>query len=265
MADKTSLVPIEQRSVDFYGDELTAVRANNGRVYASLRHMCRALGVDDQGQRQRINRHNVLKRGLMVCKIHTIQGYRDAYVLRVDLVPLWLTGIRTSMVKDEIRIKLERFQEEAAAVLWEAFQEGRLTIDDDFENLLQTADREVVDAYHMAQAVVKLARQQVVLDARLKQTETQLASHTERLDQIEATLTDDERIITEAQASQLSQAVKAVAMAMPEPNFQMVYGQLYRSYEVTSYKLLPANRFKDAMNFLTEWFVRLTGNEKVPF
>ncbi len=59
MADENKLVTVEQRTVDFYGDELTAVRANDGRVYASIRHMCQALGVDDQGQRQRMNRHSV--------------------------------------------------------------------------------------------------------------------------------------------------------------------------------------------------------------
>ena len=87
-----ALVAVEQKEVEFYGDELTAVRASDGRIYASVRHMCQALGIDDQGQRQRINRHTILSRGLMVCKLHTIQGDRDSYVLRADLVPLWLSG-----------------------------------------------------------------------------------------------------------------------------------------------------------------------------
>jgi len=88
-----SLTVVEQKEIEFYGDELTAIRANDGRIYASIRHMCQALGIDDQGQRQRINRHSVLSRGLMVCKLHTIQGERKGYVLRADLVPLWLSGI----------------------------------------------------------------------------------------------------------------------------------------------------------------------------
>jgi len=78
----------------------------------------------------------------------------------VDLIPLWLTGIRLKAVKDEIQSKLKRFQREAAKVLWEAFQEGRLTNDASFDDLLQQANSDVVEAYQIAQAILKLARNQ---------------------------------------------------------------------------------------------------------
>lgn len=52
-----------------------------------------------------------------------------AGLIRVDVVPLFLTGISVNSVRDEIRPKLERFQREAAKVLWEAFQQGRSTAD----------------------------------------------------------------------------------------------------------------------------------------
>lgn len=255
MADKLTVV--EQKEVTFYDDALTAVQASDSRVYVSVRHMCQALGIDDQGQRQRINRHNVLMRGLMVCKIHTIQGERDTHVLRVDLVPLWLSGIRTSTVNEKVRPKLEKFQEEAADVLWEAFQEGRLTAEPTLEDLLKS-DSPAAQAYQMAQAIMQMARQQLLLESRID-------DHESRLEIIETQMSAPDHAISESQAMQISQAVKAVAMAMPKPNFGSVYGQLYREYEITSYKNLPANKFKDAMNFLTEWFVRLTGDENVPF
>ncbi|HIP70834.1 MAG TPA: hypothetical protein EYH05_05500, partial [Anaerolineae bacterium] len=88
MAKKNNLVPLDQRIVEFYGDELVAVRADNNRVYVSLRHMCQALDIDTTAQRQRIQRHNVLNDGLGVCKIQTPGGMQNSYVLRVDLVPL---------------------------------------------------------------------------------------------------------------------------------------------------------------------------------
>ena len=64
MAEEKALTPIEQKSVDFYGDDLTAVRASDGRVYAGLTQMCNALGIDPQGQRRRAERHAVLAKGL---------------------------------------------------------------------------------------------------------------------------------------------------------------------------------------------------------
>jgi hypothetical protein len=249
MAEK-ALTPIEQKEIAFYGDELTAVRINDGRIYASLRHMCQALDVDMTGQRQRIQRHKVLANGLGVCKIQTPGGLQQTYILRVDLVPLWLTGIRISMVNEEIRPKLEKFQEEAAAVLWEAFQEGRLTADSTFDELLKTADEGLVQAYQMAQAIVQLARNQILLDGRMTQAE-------QRLDTLEAQLGSSERQVTPEQASQISQAVKAVALALGKKTnkneFGACYGELYRRYGITSYKAMPAHKFDDALAFLTEW------------
>ncbi|GIK54670.1 MAG: hypothetical protein HND44_00445 [Chloroflexi bacterium] len=68
MAEINTLVPVEQREVEFYGDELTAVRLASGQIYAFISQMCRALGLDTQTQRQRIERHTILARGLGVCK-----------------------------------------------------------------------------------------------------------------------------------------------------------------------------------------------------
>jgi len=75
-----------------------------------------------------------------------------------------------------------------------------------------------------------------------------------------------EYVVTPAQASQLSQAVKAVAIALGKKTgrneFGAIYGELYRRYEITSYKALPARKFEDAMAFLTEWYQSLvTGTE----
>lgn len=263
MTQKKALVPVEQRSVNFYGDDLTAVLMKDGRVYASIKNMCDALGLNPRGQSQRIDRHTVLSRGKGVCKIHTPGGDQSVIVLRADLVPLWLSGVRTSMVNEDIRPKLEKFQEEAAAVLWEAFQEGRLTTtDSDFNELLKKADSEVVQAYQIAQAVVKLARNQIVLQG-------QVASNTERIEELEATIGDPKRHVTPDQASQISQAVKAVAYEYGKQTgrneFGGVYGELYRKFGVTSYKYLPAKRFGEAMNWLSEWYMQVTGSDEVPF
>lgn len=207
MAEINALVPVEQREVEFYGDELTAVRLVSGQIYASISQMCRAIGLDTQAQRRRIERHTVLARGLGVAKLATPGGMQDNYVLRVDLVPLWLPGIRTSAVNEQVRPKLEKFQEQAAAVLWEAFQQGHLTADPDFDALLQ-ADTDAVQAYKMLQALVKLARNQVLLEARQDMQQAILTDHQQRLEAIEATLSDPQRFISREQASRISQAVR---------------------------------------------------------
>lgn len=257
--DDKALTVVEQREVEFYGDELTAVRGSDGQIYVSIRQMCQSLNIDDYGQRQRMRRQPVLNEGVGVCKLHTPGGVQETFVLRVDLVPLWLSGIRTTAVGQEARPKLERFQREAAKVLWEAFQSGRLTADVDFDALL-AQDSPEAQAYKMAQAVMQLARNQLLLRA-------QLSDHEQRLEAIESHLGDPGRYVTADQASQISQAVKAVALAFSKKSgrneFGAIYGELYRKFGITGYKMLPARRFDEAMKFLTDWHEDLTGT--LPF
>jgi len=260
---------VEQKEVRFYEDDLTAVRAADGHVYVAVNQMCQALGLDAQGQTRRIRRQEVLADGLKgVDKLATPGGRQSGYVLRVDLVPLWLSGIRTAAVSEDARPKLERFQREAAKVLWEAFQEGRLTADPEFDALVEAAaNPETVQAYQIAQAVMKLARQQILIEAqlsgRLDVHENRLADHDNRLEAIETSLTDSGRNVTPDQASQISQAVKAVALAYGRKSGRnehgAVYGELYRKFGITGYKMLPARRFEEAMRFLTEWHESITG------
>ena len=257
---EVSLTVVEQREVEFYGDELTAVRSEDGQIYVAVSQMCQALGIDTQAQTRRIQRLEVLAQGFKgVAKMATPGGVQRGYVLRVDLVPLWLSGIRTSAVSEDVRPKLERFQREAAKVLWEAFQQGRLTADLDFDALL-AQDSPEAQAYKMAQAVLQLARNQLLM-------RSQLADHEQRLETIEAQLSDTGRNVTPDQASQISQAVKAVALALGKKTsrneFGAVYGELYRKFGITGYKMLPARRFDEAMKFLTDWHENITGT--LPF
>lgn len=249
---------IEQRDVQFYGDELTAVRADDGRVYVSISQMCSALGLDAQAQRRRIERHGVLVGGLGVANLATPGGVQATYVLRVDLVPLWLSGVRVSAVNEEARPKLERFQAEAAAVLWEAFQDGRLTGDVDLDALLDQ-DTDAVQAYKMLTALAKMARQQVILESRVSTIEA-------RLEDVEAALLPGEAVLTQDEASQIAQAVKGIALVWSKRSgrneYGAVYGRLYDQFSVTGYKNLPRSKFREALDWLTEWREEL---KKPPF
>jgi hypothetical protein len=94
-------------------------------------------------------------------------------------------------------------------------------------------------------------------------------NHEQRLEEIEATLGNTERFITPDQAMQISQAVKAVAIAYGKQTkkneFGSVYGELYRREGITSYKQLPAHRFQPVMRWMTEWHKDLTQEDSLPF
>ena len=113
MTDK-SLLPIDQRQIDFYGDELTAVLAEDKHVYVAIRHMCDALGLTVAPQTRRIKRDEILADGYQGVTVLVTPGGRQTYgMLRADLVPMWLTGIRVASVREDLREKLTKFKKEA--------------------------------------------------------------------------------------------------------------------------------------------------------
>lgn len=275
MSEK-ALVPVEQKEVKFYDDEIVAVRLDSGQVFIPLRPVCELIGVDWSAQRQRINRDAVLSKKIKGVVVTTTPGGdQEMSCLPLEYLNGWLFGINVSRVRPEIQEQLLRYQEECFLVLAEAFQEGRLTIGDDkFADILASADPAEVQALHMAQAIVRLAQNQIRFSARItgrldaieEKTTGQLNEHETRLANIEEQLNPG-RTITESQAMQISQGVKAVAMELGKKTkrneYGGVYGELYRRYEINSYKLLPAGKFEDAMNWLNEWLQQLM--KDIPF
>jgi hypothetical protein len=259
---------VEQKSVEMYGDDVTAVRCDDSQIYVSISHMCGALGLDAQAQRRRMNRHKVLQAGVVgLDNLMTAGGLQSGYALRVDLVPLWLSGVQVTAVKEEIQEKLYNLQVNAGRILWEAFQVGELTIEEEFDQLLQQ-DSLAVDAYKTAVALVKLAKNQILLEAKISQHDTRLDDLDRRLTNMEADLHDADRTISEEQATQLSQAVRAIGLHLTQSSGQnqygKVWGEFYRKFGVSKYRNLSAAKFDAAMRFLADWYTQLT-DETLPF
>ncbi|MCB8966912.1 MAG: phage antirepressor N-terminal domain-containing protein [Chloroflexota bacterium] len=269
MSENKALVPVEQRAVTFYGDELTAVRLANGLVFVPVRPICALLGVDWNGQRRRINRDPVLSAELATVDVTSTEGdravTRGVLCLPLDYISGFLFGLNADRVRADLRDKVIRYQRECYKVLADAFQEGRLTAEPDFESLLQTADPATIQAYQIAQAMLKLARQQIMLEAQQGAQQVQLDAHERRLETIESQLGDPARRITPDQATAISQAVKMIAMTLSKRSgrneYGAVWGELYRRFRVPSYRELPLAQYDAVMAWLTEWHQSLSGDE----
>lgn len=128
MSEEKALVPVEQKQVTFYGDELTAVLVENGVVYIPIRPICDYLGVDWSSQRQRIIRDLVLSevaKGVVVTTTPSKGGRgggpQEMLCLPLDYLNGWLFGINAQRVKDEVRDTVVRYQRECYRVLADAF------------------------------------------------------------------------------------------------------------------------------------------------
>ncbi len=273
MSEKT-LVPVDQKIVTFYDDELTAVLVEeNGHevVYVPLKPLCDYLGVNWDGQRQRLRRDPVLTEMVQGTVVITAPspdgrggGPQEMLSLPLDYLNGWLFGINANRVKKEIRERLITYQRECYRVLADAFL-TRPT-----ETAVSSSNATLLQVREMGLAIARMAEEQIEFDNRLTKTEYRLdkaayafGDLTKRMGAIEQRMATGEAV-TDEQASQISQAVKSIALATPDKNFAKVYGELYRKFGITSYKLLPAKMFAEAMQFLTEWYVSLTGND-VPF
>jgi len=89
-----ALVPVEEKEVEFYGDEITAVRATDGTIYIPIRPICRLLGLNWDGQRRRILRDPVLAEEAKGVVVSTTPGGRQEMLcLPAAFVPFMLSTL----------------------------------------------------------------------------------------------------------------------------------------------------------------------------
>ncbi len=272
MSDEKALVPLEERTVIFYDDELTAVLVHVGgeeQVFVPVRPLCDYLGVDWSAQFRRLSRDAVLSEVQATVAITATDGrIREQVCLPLDYLNGWLFGVSAERVKPEIRERLVRYQKECYRVLARAFVKEPTASD------VSPTTATLLQVREMGRAIMQMAEEQIEFERRLTTTESRLeraaqvyGDLTRRLTTLEQKLSPGQAV-TEEQASQISQAVKAVALALGKASgrneFGGVYGELYRKFGVASYRMLPARRFQDAMNFLAEWYESVTGGP-LPF
>ncbi len=274
--EQKAVTPMQQREIEFYGDEIVAVQTVDGDVVVPVRPICELIGVAWPPQYNRIKRDLILSEEATVVTVTiTTAGATQTQSREMVALPLkylngWLFGMNASRVKPEIKERLLRYQRECYDVLYEAFFENKVTArPDPLVDELLRGDSAEARAYQMAMAIANMAREQLLMRQRVESAESILTKHEQRLQILEAGQGDDSRFISENQAVEISQAVKTIANELTKRSgrnqFGSVYGELYRRMEVTSYKRLPAPQFDEAMDFLRQWWQSLTDQSGVPF
>ena len=264
--------PLTPRNINFYGDDLIAVQHDDGTIYTLFARLCENLGLRREAQVRRIQRHAVLREGLISLPIQTAGGPQTAQFLRLDLLPLWLSGVQAERVREEIRAQLTRYQREAAQALWQAFrhqivveEEAALATIDPLaiQQLQQIAEMGRAIAA-MAEQQIDIQRQQQALAARLDRAGHIVRGMQQQIGDIHVRLGElEERVhpsayITEIQANDVSLKVKALAEALTRTesaknHYQGIFGELYRRFQVASYKLIRQEQYAAVIAFLDSW------------
>jgi hypothetical protein len=274
---------VSQRIVWFYDDELIAAQLLDGAIFVSFRRLCENLDVDRRGQIRRVERHAVLSKGLIVLDIQTEGGTQPTQCLRLDLLPLWLSGIQVSRVKEEMREKLTRYQEEAAVVLWEAFKPQILTESSNQPTTVPSTEveqsvQELQRIAELGEAITQMARQQIEFQQQqaylaqrlnkaghiVKGIQDNIAGMQEDVTKIQIRLgTVEDKLhphayITDEQAAEVSTVVKALAEMLTRQekgknHYQGIFGELHRRFGVPSYKHIRQEQYASVLSFLDDW------------
>jgi hypothetical protein len=103
-------------SVPFHGQSLFAILLSDV-PHVAMKPICENIGLDWDGQRQKINRHPILSKGKVMITAPSNGGLQEMLMLPVNFLNGWLFGIDSNRVKPEIRDRLIAYQTECFEVL----------------------------------------------------------------------------------------------------------------------------------------------------
>jgi hypothetical protein len=276
MTEEAPLIPIEERSVQFYEDEIVAVlvRINDQLVvYVPLRPLCRYLGLAWTGQHDRVRRDPVLSEALKSVRVTRTdsqgskRGDPDVLCLPLEYIPGWLFGISSSRVKPELQERIIRYQRECFRVLWQAFQADLTPPVPETPSAGMTLSQ----VRDLGAALMQMAEQQMALEQRVDSVDVKADTAHERLDHAVQVFNAMRRrvgkledklhphaYITEEQAAHVSTVVKALAEMLTRQekgknHYQGIFGELHRRFGVPSYKHIRQEQYADVLAFLDDW------------
>lgn len=108
--------------VGFHGGEIEAVKKGKD-IWVSVRRACESLGIDVEGQRQKLSNEQRAP-WAVTCMIKATgsdgKNYNQ-FMLHVDALAMWLATIDIGRVAEDVRPLLIAYQKEAAQVLRDHF------------------------------------------------------------------------------------------------------------------------------------------------
>ncbi len=290
----TAIVPAEQKSIDFYGESLIAVRDTNGTVWVPVRRLYEAIGVSFQGQLDRIERDPVLQEESQSVSVTLTDGRTyDMSCLPLKYVRAWLFGINANRVRPEIREKLVQYQREVIEIIDRHFARAAdtTTLNERMmeamrDNALQQAKLwEIMLAEQRRLRAAEEFIQEV--DDRVSDHDKILMEHERTLGEIRTLQTQQSLMLTKvndaihllpAPSNRVTPAQKAVIKELVDDvvqtaqqkgirlgqgrnDYPAVWAALKQRFDVAKYDELTEAQFDPCVAWLKAWLFRLQNNQ----
>lgn len=267
MKQSDVLTPLRQELAQFYEDEIPAVIVEvegQQAIFVPLNPICEFLGINWSGQLQRVRRDPVLSGVARSVTVITEPresgqggGPQVLLCLPLDMLHGWLFSLNATRVRPELQEKIVRYQRECYRVLAAAF------IPTEIQPSSSAEQNTLVQVRDMALSIAAMAEQQMALTTRLDKAAIVVGEHGRRITMLEQQLAP-RNTITDAQASDIAEKVKALALLMSESDknkshFQAIFAELYRRFRSSSYKTIRQSQYQLVMDFLDEWYESLKG------
>jgi hypothetical protein len=280
------LVPVEERIVAFYEDELMAVAVQAGgerRVYVPIKPISDYLGLSWSGQYERIMRDEVLSEVAQLIRVTRINpgvGNPELLALPIEYLHGWMFGISANRVREELREKIQRYRRECYHVLWEAFRPDQPALSETSEAMMRAMRDNALQQARLWETL--LSEQQ-----RLRATETLVQEHDDLLweafrqleslrqqqSQIEARYSDLVRLLP-APSDPIDPAQKAAIKALVDDlvaaaqeqgvrlgqgrnDYPAVWDAFKRRFDLAKYDELSTARYEEAVTWLKTWLDRI--------
>lgn len=288
--EQRALVPLQERQVNFYGDNLLAVlveEEGERRIYVPIRPIVEYLELAWSSQLQRIKRDEDLAEGLrsiLLLRAEAGQRY-EVSCLRLEYLPGFLFGITTSKVREDLRPQVRRYKRECYRVLWEAFQRGELFGNDGELPAPPGVETIVIDANDSRSVTIVEQQHQTLrlLQEHDQSTHASLNRVESKLDHAVGLLADffrnqqaridkiDERTarLTPKHAQQVQDEVSLLVKLWRarRPDLSegqaksWAYSHIHQHFQASSHKEIADERFNEVMVFVRKAIRRASGGE----
>lgn len=252
---------IQDFPFEFYGELFVAHLASDRQFYIKISDVCNGMGLDAEGQRQRIHNDEAISDRLAVIKADTVYKdsirKRDVAFLNIRALPYWLGTIDAKRVKPEIYEVVVRFKRSFAETVWQLYRSDLMPPEVLAEmDMYEGPERaEIGDAVDRIRSVTKRLDK---LEGRMIAIEARMSS---------------EAIINTRQQWQIKTMIEAVGEALYEskreklPKTQchaLAQNDFKQQFQLPVYSLLPELRMEDAVKYLAQRYQHFKPGEKLP-